>query len=343
MAKDKVQMNLEPVVPSDSLAKFAQQIQLGFKQSDGAVTKLGQAFGQVLRDDLSTVVRKLGLNTHGVGRQVGRAAYGVSQVSSVASALGPYGAAAAGIYAGGMAAVGTRSPGTVDQFEMALKDVSAVIGETFIPVMEMATDYFHMVGDVLANVLPNAAEMRDILGPLKGTFKDLFDAIKPLLPLFKGTLKTVLEWLVEALSMMAKAVTKIVDMLPKPEDGEKKVQRDLEQFDKKRAELGDKAEKFLHKDVPTGKLYGYNDEGRKKLEADLRRDYGAPGRSSRSMAAQHASYQGLTQAGAEMRAAAFSAGGSPQERTAKATEKMAEKMDQLVDNTKENPDKQMET
>ena len=67
-----------------------------------------------------------------------------------------------GVVAGGIAAVGARSPATMERFERALLDVTAVIGETFTPILEVVTEGVKLFGDVLASILPDASEMREI-------------------------------------------------------------------------------------------------------------------------------------------------------------------------------------
>jgi len=55
------------------------------------------------------------------------------------------------------------SPGQFRLFEMAVEDTQAVIGHTFLPVLELMREGVRLTGDVLANFLPNSSEMREAL------------------------------------------------------------------------------------------------------------------------------------------------------------------------------------
>lgn len=114
---------------------------------------------------------------------------------------------AGGVLAGGMAAVGTRSPATAERFERAMMDITAVIGDTFAPIMDLATDGLRLFGDVLASILPTAGEMREVLQPLFGSLQEMREAITPIAPLIKDEVVSVLKGLAAAVAIAADQIS----------------------------------------------------------------------------------------------------------------------------------------
>lgn len=64
----------------------------------------------------------------------------------------------------------TASPGMFKRYQVALQDVQGVIGQAFLPFLELMTDGIRLFGDVLANVLPNMSEVRAALSSTFGEF-----------------------------------------------------------------------------------------------------------------------------------------------------------------------------
>lgn len=69
------------------------------------------------------------------------------------------------------------SPGQMQLFQMAVEDVQATIGQSFIPVLEMMRDAVRLVGDALATFLPDAAEVREALAGTRVLFDEMRVAI----------------------------------------------------------------------------------------------------------------------------------------------------------------------
>src|SRR5579885_455223 len=63
-----------------------------------------------------------------------------------------------------LATVGKASPATMARMNMAWDDMLAVIGRALIPVVELLTAGFRLLGDFLASILPPTAEVREALG-----------------------------------------------------------------------------------------------------------------------------------------------------------------------------------
>lgn len=120
---------------------------------------------------------------------------------------------AGGVLAGGLASVGARSPATVERFERAMMDVTAVIGDMFAPVMDLATDGVRLFGDVLASILPTAGEMREVIQPLFGTLQEMRESLAPIAPLIKGAVISALKELAAAVSVAADTISLFSEVL----------------------------------------------------------------------------------------------------------------------------------
>jgi hypothetical protein len=70
------------------------------------------------------------------------------------------------------------SPGLFQTWTMALEDVQGVIGQTFLPVLEMMREGVRLFGDVLANILPSSGEARDALAEFRGAFAEMAATIR---------------------------------------------------------------------------------------------------------------------------------------------------------------------
>ncbi len=62
------------------------------------------------------------------------------------------------------------SPGQFRLWQIALEDVQAVIGRTFLPVLELMRMGVRLFGNVLAEILPNTGEVRGALSELREMF-----------------------------------------------------------------------------------------------------------------------------------------------------------------------------
>ncbi|MDE2103621.1 MAG: hypothetical protein KGL39_40660 [Patescibacteria group bacterium] len=70
------------------------------------------------------------------------------------------------------------SPGIYKRYQIALEDAQAVIGQAFLPILQHMTNAVRWFGDVLANVLPSAQEVRDALAPIAPLFADIATDLK---------------------------------------------------------------------------------------------------------------------------------------------------------------------
>lgn len=70
------------------------------------------------------------------------------------------------------------SPATFRQMQIAVDSVQATIGQAFLPVMELMRDGINGFADVLANLLPNASEVRDALAEFRSVFGDAMKELK---------------------------------------------------------------------------------------------------------------------------------------------------------------------
>src|SRR5207302_2424404 len=72
------------------------------------------------------------------------------------------------------------SPAQFKQFQIAIEDVKAVIGSALLPVLELFREGVRLVGDVLANIIPNFSEVRAAMSPLFDAFTELGNSIREL-------------------------------------------------------------------------------------------------------------------------------------------------------------------
>lgn len=95
------------------------------------------------------------------------------------------------------------SPGVYKQFTLALEDAQATIGEAFIPLVELLTDVVREFSDFLANVLPDASEMAQLLAPLREEFNQLITVLKFFGPEMKMVVVEGLRFLINSLRELA--------------------------------------------------------------------------------------------------------------------------------------------
>jgi type VI secretion system secreted protein VgrG len=140
-----------------------------------------------------------------------------SALTAVSAALGPIGIAATAAavaldivgktlkdaFAETQHLVSKANPAVMKRFTLAFDDMEAVVGHRLTPVMETATKITREIGDVLATVLPNTSEMRDVLAPLGDTFKDVVQATKPLIFAMKEGLSAALHELATTVQFTA--------------------------------------------------------------------------------------------------------------------------------------------
>ncbi len=108
----------------------------------------------------------------------------------------------------GFAAV--ASPSQFKRFQMAIEDVQGVIGQAFLPVLNMMRDGIKMFGDVLATILPNTNEVYDALGDLRGTFSEFGKTLTEFFVEFGPMIK---EFFIGSLQLLAAAMSSVIKVI----------------------------------------------------------------------------------------------------------------------------------
>jgi len=93
-------------------------------------------------------------------------------------------------------AVGMADPGTMNRYNMVLRDLTATIGQGLAPVVHLITKLMKEFGDYLQPVI------QDMLPKIKQVMSDLFKAIQPLIPLFVKELTDTIKELVDLMGQM---------------------------------------------------------------------------------------------------------------------------------------------
>lgn len=75
-------------------------------------------------------------------------------------------------------AVGYGAPAVLKQFQIAMEDIQGVLGQSFAPVLMEGTKIVRLFGDILATLLPNFAEMAQIMGPVQEAFAELNNEVR---------------------------------------------------------------------------------------------------------------------------------------------------------------------
>lgn len=186
----------------------------GGAQSLGALQGIASMFGGGMGGGISRVAGLFG-NMGGGGGGAGVAV------------AGPVGALAAGAVMAGKAILdlgksaisasielgAIASPAARMQFDMAYKDIQAIIGRRLVPVMNLATEGLKAFGEILTNLLPSQSQMRDVVDPLKQALKDMLEAVKPLVLTLKDLLASGLLLFAESLRIALRPIKLIGQLL----------------------------------------------------------------------------------------------------------------------------------
>lgn len=258
-------------------------------------------------------------------------------ISSLIPGMGPVGAAVSAV--GGAVgqihgAAATANPAYVMQFDMAMKDVTGVIGQSLAPVIKALTPWVRLFGDFLANILPTAEEMDDALKPMGDALKMVKSAIDPLIPIFRERFQTSIELVSKALQTMLPWIEKVVKAYSLAVGTLSIVQNAmLESFKNFKITDPTKSFKEAFEKIP-GKV--------KDLWKSLY-EGGKPTNFKKSSvgAAFHgeASYAGVADIGREAILSAFSvgAGQTPEKQTAENTKQMSEDLKFIMEEVKKQP------
>jgi hypothetical protein len=117
-----------------------------------------------------------------VGGALGTVSSAVKSIPIVGDVLGPFTDAVAVIPGILKDITGTltnfaakANPATFTLFQHAVEDVQGVIGQRFLPVLELMTEGVRLVGDVLQTILPTGEQVRVAIGNIRSLFGDLGD------------------------------------------------------------------------------------------------------------------------------------------------------------------------
>ncbi len=147
-------------------------------------------------------------------------------IGDALEAIGPVGIALTAVGAGAAVAVrglkemastiagfaGVASPGSLKQWELAVRDLQGVVGQTLVPVLHLMTDGMRLLGDILASILPNAREMEQILAPLREAFGDLSKEIREVLASIGSTVRSVVIHALKDLTTVLVLLAKSADL-----------------------------------------------------------------------------------------------------------------------------------
>lgn len=181
------------------------------------------------------------------GKTFGALVGGSEGISGIIGATGELGVAlgAAGIAIGAFTKVldqiinlaGAANPVLLQMFNDVLSDINAVIGQALVPILQLVTEAVRFFADVLATLIPSAADIRHVMEPMfvifeawKEVIKELTFAIKPIIDLFmelwkmlseiavtflKGTLIPILEVLKPIIYVVGVVLRFLSDILIK--------------------------------------------------------------------------------------------------------------------------------
>jgi hypothetical protein len=174
-----------------------------------------RAIGRGIQFALPTTVLDYFKNAAG---KVGEAAGATGRAVLGLAAAAPV--AAAAVAAVGLAMVqfvGKANPAVAEQFNLALNDVMAVIGQALTPVLQVVTQVTRLFGDALAGVLPAlGAVLGEIASSLMPIFEALFEAfaislgfladvlkiVAPVIKIIADGIKTVFDWWLRAIKYL---------------------------------------------------------------------------------------------------------------------------------------------
>ncbi len=139
-----------------------------------------------------------------VGGEAAEAGEAGAAGEGIMAALGPIGMiAGAAVLAGtalkgladaGFSAAAKANPAVVNRFQLAMDDMTAVIGQRFLPVVEFSTGIVRSFGDFLANALPSVGDVSSALEDLRPAMDEIKDAFADFAPLLKQIAR---QWLTD--------------------------------------------------------------------------------------------------------------------------------------------------
>lgn len=234
--KEQLEINISPTISPQAMAALQKQFSVASEESvSNALKELQEEAKHAELSQLKDVLSgKAGQQAKeqasqkwhgGISTGVGAAQKAASlDIKGGLSMAGPYGQAAAGMISAFEMATDTikqfvsvANPQVMEQFDLAVRDISGVIGQSLTPVIEAAIPWVRMFGDLLASIIPDAKAFNDALKPLQNALVEFKTAIDPLIPLIKGELMRELGMLAEQFAMLVQVLTwqlKLVTFIP---------------------------------------------------------------------------------------------------------------------------------
>lgn len=111
---------------------------------------------------------------------------------------------------------GVASPGTMTLFKDALQDIKGIIGQTFLPFLNLMREFAKLVGGIFATILPPMGEVQALLGPLRVVFNEFAQSIREFFgenrELFRAGFRTAITGIANLISAMLRLGTAAVRM-----------------------------------------------------------------------------------------------------------------------------------
>lgn len=143
------------------------------------VGALIQSYKQGGLSGVGSTLSTAGAEMGGIG---GGALAGLGAAAGALSMVGGAAMAAAGfvkeLAQGMLGFVAAANPAIAMQFQLILRDISGVIGQTLIPIFKVLMEVFRVAGDVIATILPSGEEMETMMEGFNEAFGELTDGIR---------------------------------------------------------------------------------------------------------------------------------------------------------------------
>lgn len=174
------------------------------KFTAGAEGGIGQVFGTVLG-----MTGKLGAAFKGAAAAAGPV--GIA-VAVAATALEKVGEVAVAFFNKAMSLAAAANPVAAERFQYAQRDLAAVMGRVFVPILEKATEVVRFFADVLNAILPSTNEVREAFKGFDPVFAQVKQIAADLAPLFKSFISYHLKQMAVAIQIVAKEVERLIEI-----------------------------------------------------------------------------------------------------------------------------------
>jgi hypothetical protein len=109
--------------------------------------------------------------------------------------------------------VQVASPAAFKRWEYTVRDLEGVIGRTLIPILELLTSWLRTMADILAKILPSAAEMSEALRPLREGLLSLGETMKELYSMIGPLVNLLIQGLIKAIGDTISWISKLIQVL----------------------------------------------------------------------------------------------------------------------------------